>query len=81
MSDEQQKLKVVFDPQMLQDLDDMCDGDQQQIQSMIDSITKMFEDGDIIKNSVVVDMDQLQIDDPELYEKLTRVEEDPPTLQ
>ena len=66
MSDEEYELR--FAPGAF----DEFEGTQEELEEFIKEIQEMAKSGELHENSHTVDMDQLQVQDPELYETLTR---------
>lgn len=76
MSDDQQPLKVKFAPGVLEQLEkDMEPGE---LQEFLDVIKKGFEDGSFFEQSTPVDMDELRENEPELYKKLSELDDSDP---
>ena len=58
-------MKVVFRPGCFPD-----DMTQEEIDEMVDTLTKMANDGTLFENSEPIDLDELEENDPEAYAKL-----------
>ena len=65
---EDKKLKVVFAPGVLEQLE--AENTPEELQEMLDAIQAQFADPTFVENSKPVDMDALFLEDPELYFKL-----------
>lgn len=66
MSDE--KYEIRFAPGAF----DEFEGTQEELDELVEEIKSLAQSGDLHENSHPVDMDQLQEEDPELYETLSR---------
>ena len=66
MTDE--KLKIVFAPGVLEQLE--LDMNQEELQQFLDDLGKKLEDGSLLEDSSPVDMNELLMTDPELYDQL-----------
>ena len=51
--------------------DDMT---QEEIDEIVKEITSMVEDGSLMANSEPLDMDKLEVEDPEMYHQLMQME-------
>jgi hypothetical protein len=71
-------IKVEFAPGALDDADFES---QAELDEFVANITSMFQDGSFLESSRPVDMKELQDTDPELYAKLTELNNDKRTLQ
>ena len=71
-------IKVEFAPGALDDADFES---QAELDEFVANITAMFQDGSFLESSRPVDMKELQDADPELYAKLTELNNDKRTLQ
>jgi hypothetical protein len=71
-------IKVEFAPGALDDADFES---QAELDEFVANITAMFQDGSFLESSRPVDMKELQDTDPELYAKLTELNNDKRTLQ
>jgi hypothetical protein len=71
-------IKVEFAPGALDDADFES---QEELDEFVANITAMFQDGSFFTSSRPVDMKELQDTDPELYAKLTELNNDKRTLQ
>lgn len=77
-------IKVVFPPGVLEDME--ASMSPEDLQSFMDEVSKMAASGELTANSVDVDMDALEEDDPELFNAIVDAErrvrsELRPTLQ
>lgn len=68
MTDE--KLTIKFAPGCFPD-----DMTQEEIDEISAELTKMVEEGTLFENSEPIDMERLELEDPEMYEQLMRLEE------
>ena len=66
-------MKVIFDPNC-EFPDDMT---QEELDELVKQIKQMAEDGTLLENSEIVDLDELEEEDPELFE---RINKDQPTI-
>lgn len=84
MSDDEKKdYKVQFAPGCLDTLENELS--PQELQEFMDKISEMVKDGSFFENSVPINMDTLEEEDPDLYKILSEIEEgnlgkDNPTL-
>ena len=67
-----EKMKIVFVPGCF----DGFDGTQEELNELMAEIHRMVESGEILKQGERVDMDLLEVEDPELYNKITRSQAD-----
>lgn len=77
--------KITFAPGVLEQLE--SENTPEELQKFLDELQAMAEDGSILECSQVVNMDELKVEDPELYEVLAKQlegvfdsEDTPPTL-
>lgn len=59
-------MKIVFAPGSFEDFD----GTQEELDQLIKSIEEMAVNGTLVEESQPVDLDMLEIDNPDLYEKI-----------
>ena len=59
-------MKIVFAPGSFEDFD----GTQEELDQLIKSIEEMAVNGSLMENSEPVDLDLLEIENPDLYEKI-----------
>lgn len=64
MSNDESKMQLVFAPGCF----DNFEGTQEELQELIDYITKAFESGELMDTAESIDVDD--IDDPELIEQI-----------
>jgi hypothetical protein len=64
--DKDTELKLVFAPGCFDDFE----GTQEELEEMIEHIKQAFESGELFDESVEVDMDSLEQNDPELFQKI-----------
>jgi hypothetical protein len=79
--DEKKEIKVKLAPGFLEKLEEEMSNEE--LQELLDKICQMVNDGSFFENAVKIDMDTLEQDDPELYEHLSELEDNPqdrPTL-
>jgi hypothetical protein len=80
MSDEDKKLKIVFTEGFFDSLDEQG-ANEEEIQELLTEIKKLFDSGALMEDAELIDMDELQENDPELYEKLMgQLDDEPPIL-
>ena len=63
-------LDVKFAPGVLEELETTCTPEE--VQTFVDYITKLAISGNIPSDSAIVDMDALELEDPELFEAITK---------
>jgi hypothetical protein len=51
---------------------DNWEGTQEELDSFVEEITEMLMSGELLENSIRIDLDDLYISDPDLYEELTK---------
>jgi hypothetical protein len=61
-------MKIIFAPGSF----DAFDGTQEELDELMNEIQELVESGDIFENSYQVDLDQMQEEDPELFEILSQ---------
>jgi hypothetical protein len=77
-NDKDTEFKLVFAPGCFDDFE----GTQEELEEMIEQIKKSFESGELFEQSFEIDMEELALEDPELFQKLNAPLEDPKrTLQ
>jgi hypothetical protein len=77
-NDKDTEFKLVFAPGCFDDFE----GTQEELEEMIEQIKKAFESGELFEQSIEIDLEELEHDDPELFAKLsTPIGEDKRTLQ
>jgi len=59
-------MKIVFAPGSFEDFD----GTQEELDQLIKSIEEMAVNGTLVEESNPVDLDMLEIENPDLYEKI-----------
>jgi hypothetical protein len=80
MSDKDEKLKLVFTEGFFDSLDDQG-ANEEEIQELLTKIKELFDSGALMEDAELIDMDELQENDPELYEKLMgQLDDEPPIL-
>jgi hypothetical protein len=80
MSDKDEKLKLVFTEGFFDSLDEQG-ANEEEIQELLTEIKKLFDSGALMEDAELIDMDELQENDPELYEKLMgQLDDEPPIL-
>lgn len=80
MSDDKQKLKIVVAPNVLEQLEQEMSPEE--LQQLLNDLQKMAEDGTFMEQAQLIDLDELKVSDPELYEQLMAFDEvdEHPTL-
>lgn len=63
---------IKFAPGVLTVLMEIHNGDEQAVATELAKIAEMLSDEDVLANASSVDMEQLECDDPELYQNITR---------
>lgn len=63
------KMKVIIPPETLAQME--ADFDAEELQGVLNMIQQLAENGELIAQSQLVDMDELKESDPELYKQLT----------
>ena len=65
MTDDSKKMKVVFAPGVLEQME--RDIDPEELQEILDEIAASIENGTLLDDSRPVDLDELLLTDPDLY--------------
>lgn len=68
MSELNIKKKVIFAPGVLEDMEQQMDPEE--LQELLDQIKIAAEDGSLFEKSTLVDLTELQEEEPELYQLL-----------
>ena len=68
MSDLKAPKEILFAPGVLEDMEKELGTDG--AQELLDNLKKMFEEGTLLENSTVVDMEELEASDPALAAEL-----------
>lgn len=70
------KIKIAFAPGVLEQLE--AENTPEELQELFDQLKSQIEDGSFLENAEAVDLDELELNSPELYaelhEKLTELE-------
>jgi hypothetical protein len=65
MSEENQKLKMVFAPGVLEQLE--AENTPEELQTLFDSLAESVDNGTLLNDSTPIDMNELFESDPDLY--------------
>jgi hypothetical protein len=80
MSEKDEKLKLVFTEGFFDSLEEHG-ANEEEIQELLTEIKKLFDSGALMEDAELIDMDELQENDPELYEKLMgQLDDEPPII-